>query len=288
MSHREKAPWKTQDTLERLCLSAGLGTPLGSPRKSWRKCLGAVDDDDKDEDSALPESSANFQDNPSLAPYLFVGKCGKALGNFIVLVKSDEEIKGDNLCAKVKCQHDGKCVVVSGTFIAMCECKYPYYGDHCEMSLESYERQLQQDTEDRTRTQAQSSGRSADRGSQKSTTRHSPKHRPKKSNKRRPQKRKPKKITKQRSQKQNPQKSTKRRSRKPNPQKSTKRRSRKPKPQKSTKRRSRKPKPQQVAQGSSTNRGSSTSVQLSSVKGQDVRSFCGSLCDDKTTKPPIL
>ncbi|KAI3354882.1 hypothetical protein L3Q82_004680 [Scortum barcoo] len=29
-----KAPWKTQDTLERLCLSAGLGTPLGSPGRA--------------------------------------------------------------------------------------------------------------------------------------------------------------------------------------------------------------------------------------------------------------
>ncbi|KAK3533211.1 hypothetical protein QTP70_013614 [Hemibagrus guttatus] len=29
MPHREEAPGKTQDTLERLCLSAGLGTPWG-------------------------------------------------------------------------------------------------------------------------------------------------------------------------------------------------------------------------------------------------------------------
>ncbi|KAI3359905.1 hypothetical protein L3Q82_014245 [Scortum barcoo] len=40
MSHQEEAPGKTQDTLERLCLSAGLGMPRGPPRKSWRKCLG--------------------------------------------------------------------------------------------------------------------------------------------------------------------------------------------------------------------------------------------------------
>ncbi|KAI3363927.1 hypothetical protein L3Q82_001530 [Scortum barcoo] len=40
MSHREEASGKTQDTLERLCLSAGLGNASGSPRKSWRKCLG--------------------------------------------------------------------------------------------------------------------------------------------------------------------------------------------------------------------------------------------------------
>ncbi|KAI3372636.1 hypothetical protein L3Q82_023109 [Scortum barcoo] len=35
-----RPPGKTQDTLERLCLSAGLGTPRGPPGKSWRKCLG--------------------------------------------------------------------------------------------------------------------------------------------------------------------------------------------------------------------------------------------------------
>ncbi|KAK3545623.1 hypothetical protein QTP70_008562, partial [Hemibagrus guttatus] len=29
MPHWEEAPGKTQDTLERLCLSAGLGTPRG-------------------------------------------------------------------------------------------------------------------------------------------------------------------------------------------------------------------------------------------------------------------
>ncbi|KAI3369678.1 hypothetical protein L3Q82_024521 [Scortum barcoo] len=41
MSHQEEASGKTQDTLERLCLSAGLGTPRNPPRKSWRKCLGS-------------------------------------------------------------------------------------------------------------------------------------------------------------------------------------------------------------------------------------------------------
>ncbi|KAI3366683.1 hypothetical protein L3Q82_009358 [Scortum barcoo] len=33
MSHREEASGKTQDTLERLCLSAGLGTPRGPPEE---------------------------------------------------------------------------------------------------------------------------------------------------------------------------------------------------------------------------------------------------------------
>ncbi|KAI3375400.1 hypothetical protein L3Q82_021886, partial [Scortum barcoo] len=34
MSHREEALGKTQDTLERLCLSAGLGTPQGPPGRA--------------------------------------------------------------------------------------------------------------------------------------------------------------------------------------------------------------------------------------------------------------
>ncbi|KAI3368279.1 hypothetical protein L3Q82_007824 [Scortum barcoo] len=34
MSHREEASGKTQDTLERLCLSAGLGTPRGPPGRA--------------------------------------------------------------------------------------------------------------------------------------------------------------------------------------------------------------------------------------------------------------
>ncbi|KAI3352281.1 hypothetical protein L3Q82_005259 [Scortum barcoo] len=35
MSHQEEAPQgKTQDTLERLCLSAGLGTPRGPPGRA--------------------------------------------------------------------------------------------------------------------------------------------------------------------------------------------------------------------------------------------------------------
>ncbi|KAK3509762.1 hypothetical protein QTP70_008395 [Hemibagrus guttatus] len=40
MPHREEAPGKTQDTLERLCLSAGLGTPRGPSGRAGGKCLG--------------------------------------------------------------------------------------------------------------------------------------------------------------------------------------------------------------------------------------------------------
>ncbi|KAI3376808.1 hypothetical protein L3Q82_000093 [Scortum barcoo] len=45
VSHREEASGKTQDTLERLCLSTSWpGNASGSPRKSWRKCLGLTSD----------------------------------------------------------------------------------------------------------------------------------------------------------------------------------------------------------------------------------------------------
>ncbi|KAI3370287.1 hypothetical protein L3Q82_024460 [Scortum barcoo] len=43
MSHREEASGKTQDTLEKLCLSAGLGTPRGPPGRAggsvWEQTL---------------------------------------------------------------------------------------------------------------------------------------------------------------------------------------------------------------------------------------------------------
>uniref|UniRef100_A0AAV2JNG5 Reverse transcriptase domain-containing protein n=1 Tax=Knipowitschia caucasica TaxID=637954 RepID=A0AAV2JNG5_KNICA len=39
-SHREEAPGKTQDTLERLCLSAGLGTPWGPPGRAGGSVCG--------------------------------------------------------------------------------------------------------------------------------------------------------------------------------------------------------------------------------------------------------
>ncbi|KAI3359219.1 hypothetical protein L3Q82_002740 [Scortum barcoo] len=41
MSHREEASGKTQDTLEKLCLSAGLGTPRGPPGRAGGSVWGA-------------------------------------------------------------------------------------------------------------------------------------------------------------------------------------------------------------------------------------------------------
>ncbi|KAK3506490.1 hypothetical protein QTP70_002151 [Hemibagrus guttatus] len=40
MPHREEAPGKTQDTLERLCLSAGLGTPRGPSGRAGGRVWG--------------------------------------------------------------------------------------------------------------------------------------------------------------------------------------------------------------------------------------------------------
>uniref|UniRef100_A0A8C4HM38 EGF-like domain-containing protein n=1 Tax=Dicentrarchus labrax TaxID=13489 RepID=A0A8C4HM38_DICLA len=85
-----------------------------------------------DEDSELPESSVSLKGQLSLTPHLYTGKLDP--------------------CSKKKCSQNGKCVVVPGTLIAMCECKYPYYGEHCEMTLETYNRQLRQDTDGRTQT----------------------------------------------------------------------------------------------------------------------------------------
>ncbi|GLD55045.1 uncharacterized protein AKAME5_000759000 [Lates japonicus] len=99
----------------------------------------------EDEDLVLTESALS-----SPPSSLFTGKCGKLFGKFVVFIKSDEEIMGEKLCSKVKCGKNGKCVDVSDTLLAMCECQYPYYGEHCEMSLESYKSLLQWEPERRT------------------------------------------------------------------------------------------------------------------------------------------
>ncbi|KAI3364541.1 hypothetical protein L3Q82_011330 [Scortum barcoo] len=56
MSHREEASGKTQDTLEKLCLSAGLGTPRGPPGRAggsvWVTHLDEEDEGDEEEPTA--------------------------------------------------------------------------------------------------------------------------------------------------------------------------------------------------------------------------------------------
>ncbi|XP_075994195.1 uncharacterized protein LOC142988804 [Genypterus blacodes] len=84
---------------------------------------------------------------PPQTPNVYVGKCGKVEGigrrYFIVLIKSDEEIMGVNPCTKTNCG-SGKCVEPT-KFIAMCECKYPQYGERCEKTLETYGTELKRE-----------------------------------------------------------------------------------------------------------------------------------------------
>lgn len=99
------------------------------------------------EDFAMTESS-------SLTSHLSTGECGKVFGKFMVLIKSDQELNGkEYLCSKVNCGQNGECVVVPGTFIAMCKCQYPYYGERCKKSFESYKRDLQKEAERKTQIQ---------------------------------------------------------------------------------------------------------------------------------------
>ncbi|KAI3359397.1 hypothetical protein L3Q82_002901 [Scortum barcoo] len=67
MSHREEAPGKTQDTLERLCLVGWPGNASGSPRKSWRKVSGHS----VNKDAALAHPSQDITTglaDPTLGP----------------------------------------------------------------------------------------------------------------------------------------------------------------------------------------------------------------------------
>ncbi|XP_049421036.1 uncharacterized protein LOC125881765 [Epinephelus fuscoguttatus] len=120
-----------------------------------------------DEDSVTPVSS-------SLTNHLFTRDCGKLLGKFTIFIKSDEELGSrEELCSEVNCGQNGKCVVVQGTFIAICECQYPYYGERCEMRLESCKRSLQQGLVSRTqspnlRSQQSTPRRSSNHGSRQS------------------------------------------------------------------------------------------------------------------------
>lgn len=57
-------------------------------------------------------------------------------GEYHVMLKSDEEIKG-NPCQTHKCgaENQGKCVTAGSPSVALCECNYPYYGKTCEKKI---------------------------------------------------------------------------------------------------------------------------------------------------------
>lgn len=139
--------------------------------KKLRECGGSVDGipvsqtytavhaflrkahDSHDAKEVEDEVSADPQDTSSSPPYIYTGKCEKSPGvkggKFVVMIKSDEEMMTKDPCSKLKCGGDrrGKCVRVEDTFVAMCECKLPYYGQNCEQSLEDYKKSLQSSIE---------------------------------------------------------------------------------------------------------------------------------------------
>lgn len=93
--------------------------------------------------------SASPEDSSAQTPYIYRGECqrspGVKGGKFVVLIKSDEEIMTTNPCSKLDCggNERGSCVQVKDMFLAVCECKMPYYGQNCEESLDDYKRYLQ-------------------------------------------------------------------------------------------------------------------------------------------------
>ncbi|XDV25900.1 hypothetical protein PO909_029727 [Leuciscus waleckii] len=134
------------------CFEAKGGTSVTLPYTAVHAYLRKAHDsyntqeetDEEDEVSAAPEDQA---------PAVYIGKCKKYLGpmsgKFVVLIKSDDEMEEKDPCSKLNCggEERGKCVKVEGMFLAMCECKMPYYGEHCEESLEDYKKYLKGEKE---------------------------------------------------------------------------------------------------------------------------------------------
>ncbi|KAI3357227.1 hypothetical protein L3Q82_015684 [Scortum barcoo] len=60
MSHREEAPGKIQDTLERLCLSAGLGMPQNPPGRAVGSVWDVTESGDAVENVLLPATSSSM------------------------------------------------------------------------------------------------------------------------------------------------------------------------------------------------------------------------------------
>lgn len=77
--------------------------------------------------------------NSAQTPYIYTGVCKTWFkkGKFVVMIKSEEEILTKDPCIKLKCggAQRGTCVRVPDVFVAMCKCKYPYFGDNCEKTV---------------------------------------------------------------------------------------------------------------------------------------------------------
>lgn len=75
--------------------------------------------------------------------HIYTGQCQAfgilKKGNFIILIKSDEEIDGQSdPCKNLQCKNGGQCEVAPRTSIPMCKCTYPFYGKTCENIIEIY------------------------------------------------------------------------------------------------------------------------------------------------------
>ncbi|KAK2894304.1 hypothetical protein Q8A73_016788 [Channa argus] len=91
------------------------------------------------EDSVEPESHSDI-------PYVYTGKCMKYkifnLGQFRVLIKSDEEMMGLSPCNNMNCGEKGECKLITNTLIPVCECVDGFYGENCEESVEDYKKRM--------------------------------------------------------------------------------------------------------------------------------------------------
>lgn len=137
---------KIGETLEK-CEQAVEGLEGVKVPKSYSAVHAYIDRPHASQDAkpAPDEVYANPMDNT--IPYIYTGDCKKYKvnknGKFVVLIKSDEEMTNQDPCKKKECGGQrGTCLQLQGTFIGVCECKAPYYGESCEDSLENYKKEF--------------------------------------------------------------------------------------------------------------------------------------------------
>lgn len=108
---------------------------------------------DKHGAQEAPESDDEYSvGSPDHTSYIYTGDCKrsrastKAHHKYVVLIKSEEEIVKKDPCHGWDCggEDRGSCIRIEGMFLALCECKRPYYGLHCDESLEDYKRELEE------------------------------------------------------------------------------------------------------------------------------------------------
>lgn len=138
----EKTLTKCRETVETISVSKTYSAIHAFKRKASHDSHSAkeVTGQKNNEDEVV-----NVETSPSdQTPYIYTGECNKSPGRkggkFKVFIKSDEEIMTEDPCDRLDCGGNGrgKCVKVNESFLALCKCETPYYGQHCEQSLEDY------------------------------------------------------------------------------------------------------------------------------------------------------